>query len=135
MVGKLVMNILQVNTSTGVSANLKDSSGAGVKVHHARVPQGDSFPAVVYDVENMEFEFCKDELKEHEYRVRFTVFHEDDYEAATIAENLLTIVDGWKGDYDGETWFRTNVDGGSELYNDELALHMQVLDFIFTKKA
>lgn len=133
MIGKLIMNLLQVNITTGLSANIADSSGNYQRVYHARIPQGHSFPAVVYNVLDQTPDYVKGAVKADKYPVSFSVYHKTDVEAATIATAIRSQLEGWSGTYDGNTWHYTMLERTVESYDEEMDLSIVTIDFLFSK--
>ncbi|RMF61289.1 MAG: DUF3168 domain-containing protein [Bacteroidetes bacterium] len=131
MIGALVTYLLQVDGS-GVSQNLTDSAGNKLPVYHLRVPQGADFPAVVYDVISGTPDYCKKGARgTQEWRVQFDIYHESDFEAATIADNLRDILEGWQGTHNGVKYNYTTVASQVEGWGDLLAQALVTVDVIF----
>lgn len=132
MIEQLISSLLQIN-ATWVSANLLDSEDNEIRVYHQRIPQGHAFPCVVFHILTDVSGYVKGAVKNKDFTVSFVVYHDNDFEAATIAANLETIVEGYAGTYAGNTWLYTmhlrTVDG----YNDVMDMPQKTLDFQFTK--
>ena len=128
------MSLLEVNATTGVSANLLDSQDEGVRVHHNRTPQGTNIAGVVYHIIVETPAYQKGGVATHdEAQVQFDVYHPSDFEAATIAANLRTILEGWTGTHDGDRYNYTTLDAIRDGYSDELDTPKRQLDFTFRK--
>lgn len=134
MIEQLILHILDVHATTGVSANLLDSEGAGVRVYHNRIRQGHGKNAVVFNVLSQNPDYRKGGIGQHEYSVSFNVHHESDYEAATIANNLVDLVEGWKGSYDSKTWHYTLLERMADGFDDDQDLPRKVVDFQFIRE-
>jgi hypothetical protein len=133
MVQTLITSLLEISASTWISANLLDGDDAGVRVYHQRIPQGHTYPAVVYNVLSQTPENCKGGIALHKYEVTFTVYATNDVDAETIADNLITLLSGWSGDSGGKTWHYTCFQRKVELYNDPQKLAAKVVDFLFIR--
>lgn len=127
------MNLLQVNITTGTSANIADSQGNYQRVYHKRIPQGHAFPAVVYNVLDQTPDYVKGAIKADKYPVSFTVYHKNDFEAATIAAAIRSELEGWSGSYGGNTWHYTLLERTVEGFDNALDLNMVNIDFLFSK--
>lgn len=129
MIGDLIMSLLQVNLSTGLSANLADSQGNLQRVYHQRIWQGNSEQAVVFNLVSQSPEYIKAAIGQHEYEVSLAVYNNSDYEAQYIANQLITIIEGWRGTFNGKTWHYTNYLRSVENYNDYFEMPSVVVDF------
>jgi hypothetical protein len=133
MIGDLIMNLLQVNLSTGLSANLEDSQGNAQRVYHQRIWQGNSEEAVVFTLVSQSPDYIKQAVGQHEYEVSVAVYNNNDYEAQYIANQLISILEGWRGTFNGKTWHYTNYLRTVESYNDFFEMPSLVVDFQFIR--
>ena len=133
MINNLILNILQVDATTLVSANLLDSQGAGVRVYHDRIWQGHNYPATVFKVLSEVPQYRKGGMCLHDIEVSFIVYHTKDTEANTIATNLITLIEGYEGTYSGQVWKYTTLERRVQGYDDELQLHAVTVDFQFSR--
>jgi hypothetical protein len=134
MVNALLTYLLEISLTTWESANLFDSEDTGVRVYHQRIPQGHSYPAVVFNVLGDDPEYKKGAMALRDYTVTFNIYHTSDWEADTIADNLIEILEGWTGDHGGKNWkyivFKRKVD----LYDDPQKLAGKVVDFLISRE-
>jgi len=133
LIQTLITSLLEIHASTWVSAVLLDSDEAGVRVYHQRIPQGHAYPAVVYNVLDQSPEYCKGGMGLQDYSVTFTVYHAEDVEADTIADNLITLLEGWEGVSGGKTWKYTLLERKVEGINDDQRLCSKIVDFLFSR--
>lgn len=136
MIGTLLMSLLEVNQTTGVSANLLDSEDNGVRVHHSRTPQGENIAGVVYHLITQTPQYRHQTAAiavRDEAQVQFDIYYPSDYEAAFIAQNLRDILEGWSGTSGGNTWNVTTLDGFRDGYENELDTPKLSMDFTFRK--
>lgn len=131
MIDQLIAHILQVNLTTGLSGNLQDSAGNYQMVYHQRVWQGNDEKAVVYTVLDELTEYCKGSIAMMMYDVSFGVFSGTDSDARYIANQLVQIVEGWSGTYDGKHWHYTTLTRKVEGFNDFFEMPTLVVDFQF----
>lgn len=128
------MSLLQVNLSTGLSANLADSQGNLQRVYHQRIWQGNSESAVVFTLVSQSPEYIKQAVGQHEYEVSIAVYADTDYEAQYVANQLISILEGWRGSFNGKTWHYTNYLRTVENYNDFFEMPSVVVDFQFIRE-
>lgn len=131
MIDQLIAHILQVNLTTGLSGNLQDIAGNYQMVYHQRVWQGNDEKAVVYTVLDELTEYCKGSIAMMMYDVSFGVFSGTDSDARYIANQLVQIVEGWSGTYDGKHWHYTTLTRKVEGFNDFFEMPTLVVDFQF----
>lgn len=128
------MSLLQVNLSTGLSANLADSQGNLQRVYHQRIWQGNSESAVVFSLVSQSPEYIKQAVGQHEYEVSIAVYADTDYEAHYVANQLISILEGWRGSFNGKIWHYTNYLRTVENYNDFFEMPSVVVDFQFIRE-
>lgn len=133
MIETLITALLQISATDWQSQNLTDSQGVKVHVYHQRLPQGRDFPAVVYHVIAQTPDYVKGKMGLQDYLVQFNVHHADDFEAATIAQGLVDILEGWKGESNGKTWKYIMHERTVDLYDDSQQLAGKTADFRFSR--
>lgn len=136
MTGKLLMHLLQVNASTGLSANIFESDGVtGVKFYHWETWQTNPHNAAVYHVLGKTMNRCKIG-KSHidDVQIQLTIWHTDSIEAATVAANIRTVLEGWEGEHDGILYYKILLDGEQELYEDEIGMYGVAQTWIISEK-
>jgi len=108
MTGQLLMNLLQVSQVTGESANIFESDGTtAVKVYHWNTWQANPHKAVVYHIIGKTTNRCKTGISHiDDVQVQVTVWHTDSFEAATIAENIRQVLEGWEGSYNSILYYK-----------------------------
>lgn len=121
MLGQLLMYLLQVSQSNGESANIFESDGTTkVKVYHWNIWQSNGGNAAVYHILGTTGNRDKSAIsKADDIQLQITVWHEDSFEAATIAENIRTVLEGWSGTYNSKTYYKTIFDNQVETSEPE----------------
>jgi hypothetical protein len=128
MIQTLITSLLEISASTWISANLLDGDDAGVRVYHQRIPQGHAYPAVVYNVlptttaHRHHIGTAATVAVQDEGVVQFDIWHSVDSEAATIAANLRTLLEGQFGTVDGINYNTILLTRQGPLYNDPIKL-------------
>lgn len=120
--GRLLMHLLQVDINTGESANIFESDGlTKIKVYHWNTWQANDQQAIVYHVIGKHPNRCKSGIsKVDDVQIQITVWHPDSMEAATIAANIRTVLEGWKGSFDNVDYYQTLFDNEVESWEDKL---------------
>jgi hypothetical protein len=135
MIQTLITSLLEIHASTWVSAVLLNSDDEGVRVFHQRIPMGQAYTGgvVIYNVLDQSPEYRKGGMCLQEYSVTFTVYASTDVEADTIADNLITLLEGWEGESGGKTWKYTLLERKVEGFNDDQRLCSKIVDFLFAR--
>jgi hypothetical protein len=123
MIEALIIYLLEVHATTGVSSNLLDSGGAGVRVYHNRIRQSHGKNAVVFNIitetPNYRHQPGSGSIAvQDEVGVQFDIWHENDHEARTISKNLRTIIEGWSGEHEGSTYNYIILTATRDAYDD-----------------
>ena len=118
MIGQLLMNLLQVSQTTGESANIFESDGTTkVKVYQWQKYQVNSGNGAVYHILSTTGNRDKTALsKADDIQVQMTIWHTDSFEAATVAENIRTVLEGWTGTYNSKDYYKTIFDNQVETF-------------------
>lgn len=137
MIGQLLNNLLQVaqgGSSPGESANIFESDGTTkVKFYHWQIWQLNGGNAAVYHLLNSTPNRDKTGIsKADDIQVQITVWHEDEFEANTIAENIRTVLEGWSGTYESKVYYKTLFDNQVETFEPELQLPGVVQTYTFS---
>ncbi len=130
MIQNLITSLLQIHASTWVSAVLLNSDDEGVRVFHQRIPQGLPYTggAVVYNVlptttaHRHHIGTAASVAVQDEGVVQFDIWHSVDSEAATIAANLRSLLEGKFGTADGINYNTILLTRQGTLYNDPIKL-------------
>lgn len=130
------MHLLQVNASTGVSANIFESDGVtAVKVYHWETWQTNPHNAVVYHVLGKTMNRDKSgKSKVDDVQVQITVWHSDSIEAATVAANIRTVLEGWQGEYSGILYYKILLQGEQELFEEEISMYGVAQTWVISEK-
>jgi hypothetical protein len=134
MIEALILYLLEVHATTGVSSNLLDSGGNGVRVYHNRIRQGHGKNAVVFRVLTQTPIHCRGGIALREVSVSFNVHHESDYEAAYIAEELVQLIDNYSGTHEGTAWSYAKLERMTEGFDDDQTLPRKIVDFLFVRQ-
>ena len=122
MTGQLLLNLLQVSQSTGESDNIFLADGTTkVKVYHWNTWQANGGEAVVYHNIGKTPNRCKTGVSYiDDVQVQITVWNADSFEAATVAKNIRTVLEGWEGTYDNVKYYKILFDSEVESFEPEL---------------
>ena len=134
MIEALIIFLLEVDATTGISANLLDSTGTAQPVHHQRIPQGSPKNGIVMNVLAQTPTHVKGAMALRDVSVSFNVHHESDYEAAYIAEQLITLIDNYSGTHQGIEWSYAKFERMSEGFDDDQTLPRKIVDFLFIRQ-
>ena len=107
-----------------------DSSDDSIGLHHQIVPQGKSFPAIVYQLISKNTEYCQGATTRKLYRFQIDVYHKSDARASAIAEAIFKSLNLFIGNFEGENYQFTTSENESERYDHSLDLHIISQDFI-----
>jgi len=121
MVGQLLMNLLQVSQTTGESENILDSTDrVKLKVYQWNKYQANSGNGAVYHVLSTTGNRDKSgSSKVDDIQVQLTFWHTDSFEAATYAENVRTVLEGWQGTYNSKTYYKTIFENQVETFEPD----------------
>ncbi len=128
MIQALITSLLQIHATTWVSAVLLDSEGTAMRVYHQRIPQGHAYPAVVYNLlptttaHRHHIGTAASVAVQDEGVVQFDIWHSVDSEAAAIAANLRSLLEGKFGTADGINYNTILLTRQGTLYNDPIKL-------------
>jgi hypothetical protein len=121
MTGQLLMNLLQVSTTTGLSGNVFESDGTtAVKVYHWNVWQSNTPEAVVYHILSTNPNRCKSGVSYiDDVLVQVSIWNANGFEAATIANNIRAILEGWEGTFEDVLYYKILLESQVETFDDE----------------
>lgn len=128
MTGQLLMNLLQVSGSTGESANVFESNGTKkVKVYQWNTWQENPHSAVVYHVLGTSPNRCKSGISAaDDVQVQISIWHPDSFEAATIANNIRQILEGWEGTYNSVKYYKILFENQTSTFEPELEYYGEI---------